>query len=269
MNYDLYVCVAHGAESECCVQVCTISPQYSSACASTLSHTSFRSIIEPRLPRCSFGIVPTVGLAPLGRDTLDVLGPLTRTVPDAALALNVMAGVGSPNFTGKNVPASGYGGLIGTPAASLAGKSIGLYGPGWRSEGIIVPEVAALYAQATDELVALGATVVEDPFAGTGFADVGASDAYGFGFAGAAYDFQNYLKGLDIASFAEFVEIVGASPATPEGPLSFILDDVPLGADGAPDAQRGAPPPALLLLPPLLPPPPLPLRCCSFFARPG
>ena len=179
--------------------------------------------------------MPTLGLAPLGRDTLDTLGPITKTVEDAAVALDVISGFGTPSFTGQ-APDGGFAALLGN--VTLEGARTGLLGPGWRPGGTLEPEIATLYSAALDEMVALGAELVGDPFAGTDFATV--LDPYGgfVGFAGAAYDFQNYLKGLDVASLNEFVKIVGANPATPDGPLSFILDEVPKGTDGMPDANQ-------------------------------
>ena len=128
-----------------------------------------------------------------------------------------------------------YSALIGVE--TLEGKRIGLFGPSWRTNTTLSATVKTLYATAVEELQALGATVVPDPFSGTNISAV--SDAYGSeGFAGAAYDFQNYLKGLGVKSFEQFVRIVGANPATPAGPLGFVLDAVPLKADGTPDANQ-------------------------------
>jgi hypothetical protein len=53
----------------------------------------------------------------------------------------------------------------------LAGKRLGIYGPGWRDQPLS-EETAALYARAKSELEAAGALLVEDPFAGTEFASL-------------------------------------------------------------------------------------------------
>ena len=177
--------------------------------------------------------MPTEGLAPLGRNSLDVLGPITKTVRDAAIAYDVISGYGTPAFAGR-ASQGGYTALLGKQ--TLDGARIGLFGPGWQTTSLSAA-VEQLYATAVGELVALGATIVKEPFAGSPF--VNSSLAYSEGFTAAAYDFQNYLQaGLGIASFGEFVDIVGRNPATPDGPLDFILDDVPLGPDGQPDADQ-------------------------------
>ena len=169
-------------------------------------------------------MVPTQGLSPLSRDALDVLGPITKTVADAALAYDVIA----PGPTA-------YSSLLGQ--VTLEGKRVGLLGPSWRTNTTLSATIESLYASAVEELVALGATVVDDPFAGTNISAV--SESYsGEGFAGAAYDFQNYLKGLGISSYHQFVNIVGEDPATPGGPLGFVLDAVPLRPDGTAETDQ-------------------------------
>ena len=52
------------------------------------------------------------GLAPLSRNGLDVLGPITRTVRDAAIAYDVLSRFGTPEFKGR-APAGGYTSLLG------------------------------------------------------------------------------------------------------------------------------------------------------------
>jgi amidase len=104
----------------------------------------------------------TGSLTPLAGANRDVLGPIVKTVKDAALALDVMTGYGTPVFIGK-APAGGYSGLFGK--LTLEGKKIGLYGTGWENLPLTLP-VAKLYATAIEELKGLGATVVKDTFKG-------------------------------------------------------------------------------------------------------
>ena len=127
---------------------------------------------------------------------------------------------------------------FGEPLQPHIGRSASEAVPaGWRN-GTLDPEVELLYQEALDDISSLGATIVPDPFAGTGFANLSDLNAYDLGFTGAANDFQNYLQNsFDIASFDAFVDIVGANPVTPDGPLSFIIEDVPKGPDGKPDAN--------------------------------
>ncbi|GAB3061790.1 amidase family protein [Intrasporangium mesophilum] len=122
----------------------------------------------------TFGLVPTTGNFPLAGAWRDVIGPLAQSPEDAALMLDVMAGptTDDPKTAGAIVPDGGYTSQLSTHA--LEGKRIGLFGPGWRSgsTGQLSPETARLYADAVAKLEAQGATVVEDPFAGSGFAEL-------------------------------------------------------------------------------------------------
>ncbi|MGW0632966.1 amidase [Streptomyces sp. NPDC002758] len=154
----------------------------------------------------TFGLVPTVGNFPLAGLTRDVLGPLAQTPQDAALMLDVMAGPSpdDPKTAGAIVPAGGYTSQLSTHA--LEGKRIGLYGPGWRSgpTGELSPETAALYADAVEKLKAQGATVVTDPFAGSGFADL--RTAGGATNGGNNYAIEQYLERLGPSAAVHSVE---------------------------------------------------------------
>jgi Asp-tRNA(Asn)/Glu-tRNA(Gln) amidotransferase A subunit family amidase len=149
--------------------------------------------------KTTFGLVPTVGNMPLAGSTRDVLGPIVKNPEDAAIMLNVMAGYtpADPKTAVDigELPKDGY--QEDMSAHALKGKRIGLYGPGWRSgaNGVLSPETQALYDKAVQQLEAEGATVVEDPFAGSGFADVTTAGGSG-GTEDRTYQFNQYLKGL-------------------------------------------------------------------------
>src|SRR6476620_10230965 len=118
----------------------------------------------------SFALVPNAGVMPLASQR-DVVGPIGRCVRDAALALDVLAGftMEDPKTVAGvgNIPAGGYTSLL--SATALAGTRLGLYGPGWRDQGL-TPETSALYARAQGEISARGVTLVPDPFRGSGVA---------------------------------------------------------------------------------------------------
>jgi Asp-tRNA(Asn)/Glu-tRNA(Gln) amidotransferase A subunit family amidase len=118
----------------------------------------------------TFALVPNSGVAPLAGSTRDVVGPHARTVIDAALLLDVLAGYSpeDPKTVAAidKIPEGGYSSKLSKDA--LKGARLGLYGPGWRSNNPLSDECGALYARAVDELKSLGAVVVEDPFAGQG-----------------------------------------------------------------------------------------------------
>lgn len=119
----------------------------------------------------SFGLVSLEGVVPMS-GSVDVVGPMARSVRDAALILDVIAGpVEEDSRTlaaAGHLPDGGY--LSGLSEDALSGKRFGLVGEGWRTSFLpLAPETAALYRQAIEVLEAQGAEVVTDPFLDTGF----------------------------------------------------------------------------------------------------
>lgn len=180
----------------------------------------------------TIGLVPNAGVVPLSSNR-DVVGPIARTVTDAALCLNVLAGYSAEDpktlaSVGK-IPPQGY--AAGLSADGLKGKRIGLYGPGWRNQPLSA-ETTALYDRAQSELTAAGAVLVEDPFAGTDFATLRqpTSPTPNFdarGLESVAYDLGCYLRRLGpdaaLKTYAEFAEATAAeNPFGPKGVLSFL-----------------------------------------------
>lgn len=169
----------------------------------------------------TFGLVPLEGVLPIDATFRDVVGPLAKTVTDAAITLDVLAGSfpEDPATIGvdANIPSGGY--TAGLSTTALEGKKFGLVGPGWRG-GLpssiqflpLAPETDAFYQAAIADLEAQGASVVTDPFAGTGFAELYARRPSAFGFT-FDVDIKNYLEGLgDGANFnsvAEYEAITG------------------------------------------------------------
>ncbi|WP_437675054.1 amidase [Sorangium sp. So ce131] len=188
----------------------------------------------------TFALVPTAGTVPLASSTRDVIGPIARTVRDAALVMDVLAGPSPEDpktaAAGGHLPTGGYTARLSETA--LSGMRIGLYGPGWRLDALS-PETEALYAQAVEELEIEGATVVDDPFAGSGFAELALPGApYDMrGTESVAYDFQRYLKGVTfggvtVGSIDGLAAITGVSPFQQDGgPLSWYVDELPVLAD--------------------------------------
>lgn len=145
----------------------------------------------------TFGLVPNAGVAPLSGSTRDVVGPLAKNVYDAAITLDVIAGT-SPedpktNSSNEHIPDGGYTSLLSETA--IEGKRIGVYGPGWRTQPLS-PETQSLYDEALDVLVDQGATLVDDPFAESGFhrlANIGGAGIDMRGFESVVFDFEQYL----------------------------------------------------------------------------
>jgi Asp-tRNA(Asn)/Glu-tRNA(Gln) amidotransferase A subunit family amidase len=180
----------------------------------------------------TFALVPNAGVMPLSSNR-DVVGPIARCVRDAALCLDVLAGYTSEDpktIAGVgHRPKGGYTARLSPDA--LRGKRLGLYGPGWRDQPLS-EEASRLYDVAKEELTAAGAILVEDPFAGSGFADLRVPtpplanfDARGL--ESVPYDLQKYLErmGPDVAlkSFAAFAEATAREDAFgPKGVLGFM-----------------------------------------------
>jgi amidase len=177
-------------------------------------------------------LVPNAGVLPLS-SLRDVVGPIARTVRDAALTLDVLAGFTMEDpktvaSVGKR-PAGGYTAKLG--AGALHGKRIGTYGQGWRNLPLS-KEASELYARALGELEARGATLVDDPFKGSGFADLRKPSVEGAefdarGLESLPYDLTQYLKRLGpkaaLKTFAEFGEATKAEGAfAPGGVLQFM-----------------------------------------------
>ncbi|MBM7569993.1 amidase family protein [Aquibacillus albus] len=172
----------------------------------------------------SFGLVPTIGVTPLSASTRDVLGPHARTVEDAALMLDSIAGYWETDVNTEaaigNVPEDGYTAFL--DEESLEGKRLGLYGLSWNTEELS-EETQELYARAIEELESQGAEVVTDPFAGSGFIEY-ADNAPSSGRESFFYDLEKYLENLDPSddtlSIESVFEKAGEVPWVEGGPLS-------------------------------------------------
>lgn len=188
----------------------------------------------------TFGLVSNAGVMPLGASTLDVMGPIARTVRDAAIALDVLAGYSSNDqktVAGVGTkPAGGYAAQL--DRHLLAGKRLGLYGPGWRKVSgswrgqPLAPGVADAYERMQVLLKAWGVELVADPFARNGFADLAritpGGDEYDIrGMESLPYDLGVWLASLGpkaaIKNFAEFCQATKAEdPFAPSGVLNYL-----------------------------------------------
>jgi len=155
----------------------------------------------------TYGLVPNEGVVPLGGSYVDVTGPLAKTVMDAALALDVLAGPTHEDLATfaavEHLSDSGY--VAGLRRGALEGKRFGLVGPGWRERFLpLAPETEAAYREAIATVESLGAVTVEDPFAGSGFVELwDARDGASTG----AHDMYLYLQQL--GEGASFTSIEG------------------------------------------------------------
>lgn len=152
----------------------------------------------------TFGLVPNTGVTPLGGSTTDVIGPMARTVTDAATMLDVMAGytIFDPKTISSvgHVPEGGYTSLLSDTA--LEGARIGLFGPGFE-EIELSEETAALWEAAIAELEAEGATTIADAFAGSDLQALGANPG---GMESMTYDFDQYIRRMGPDAIAHNIE---------------------------------------------------------------
>ncbi|HVT70395.1 MAG TPA: amidase [Trebonia sp.] len=105
------------------------------------------------------GLVPYTGAFPI-EYTIDHLGPITRTVRDAALMLGVLAGPDGldPRQRAAAVPAGGY---LENLDAGVAGLRIGVLREGFAIPGASQPGVDETVRAAVARLAAAGAAVTE------------------------------------------------------------------------------------------------------------
>jgi Asp-tRNA(Asn)/Glu-tRNA(Gln) amidotransferase A subunit family amidase len=146
----------------------------------------------------TFGLVPLHGVVPIDATYRDVVGPLARTVQDAAITMDVIAGPSNKDLASyagaDHLPEGGF--VAALDPNSLRGKRFGLVGAGWRRGNLpLVPETEAEYRKAIEALRARGAEVVEDPFLNTGWVEAYNSNRGGGGTAG-AHDMMVYLQNL-------------------------------------------------------------------------
>jgi amidase len=102
------------------------------------------------------GLVPYTGAFPI-EFTIDHLGPITRTVGDAALMLGVMAGYdGFDARQATGVPSVDYVAAVGTGAGGLR---VGVVGEGFGLPGLSDPRVDDTVREATETLRSAGLKV--------------------------------------------------------------------------------------------------------------
>jgi amidase len=188
----------------------------------------------------TFGLVPTTGNMPLAASTRDIVGPHAKTVYDAAVTLDAIAGFepDEPRTAVAigNIPAGGYTSLLSTTA--LAGKRIGLFGSGWTSR-TMDDQTRQLYDAAVSVLADQGALLVEDPFGDSGFDAIFPDTSFDFrGFESLVHDFEKYLEPLLPESADNAIEalqsLTGVDVFRGDGPLAFFVQNPQLLED--PDA---------------------------------
>ncbi|SFJ89806.1 amidase [Thermoflavimicrobium dichotomicum] len=105
----------------------------------------------------TFGLVPYTGAFPI-EQTLDHLGPIARTVADAALLLNVIAGSDGLDPRQSNLPKKDYLKAVGR---EIKGMRIGIVKEGFTWGEVSEPDVNELVRASAERFTELGAKVEE------------------------------------------------------------------------------------------------------------
>lgn len=179
----------------------------------------------------TFGLVPNTGTFPLAASTLDVIGPHAKTVQDAAMMLDVIAGyaIADP----KTVAAIGHSRHSESYSShfsikGLQGQRIGLYGSGWSGQSLST-ETDLLYSNAVSDINKLGAITVTDPFAESDFGKLSPAHEWRqnfYGLESLAFDIDNYLRATNfqqnIHSLKHLIDVTGENPFDETGLLGII-----------------------------------------------
>lgn len=185
--------------------------------------------------KTTFGLVPTTGGVPLTGSTRDVFGPNAKTVRDAAMMLDAIAGQhpSDPNTHGSSVaagtiPVGGY--TAGLSTTALEGKRFGLFSPAFKnSQGNplqLSADIQARYSTAVGVLTGQGATVVSDVFSdpnlSSPFNSIGATFS-GYGGVNLPHEINEFFKTLDPSrsptSVAQYIAQSGDNLLRESGPL--------------------------------------------------
>jgi Asp-tRNA(Asn)/Glu-tRNA(Gln) amidotransferase A subunit family amidase len=147
--------------------------------------------------RPTYGLVPSEGVFPLLGTFRDVAGPITKTVYDAAVALDVMAGPTLEDLSTYasvgRMPEGGYTSELTTDA--LDGAKLGFFDGAFDGDfDELMPETEALYLDAVETMEGLGAEFTKNVFSAAGWAELandnpGNNNTYDF-------DVYNYLQQL-------------------------------------------------------------------------
>ncbi len=185
--------------------------------------------------RSTQGLTSRDGIVPLSA-TRDVGGPITRTVQDAAMVLDVIAGSDPADAVTVEADARRAESYVDDARTRLDGVGIGVVGQLAYTE-TADPEVLQRFREAVDQLRDLGATVLAD-FEIPDFDDL----QRGLGCGRFRYDIEQYLATVPdppVRTLAE-IEKTGAVHITVMPRVRRILATDTLDPDENPGCQQAA-----------------------------
>ncbi|ACO46015.1 amidase family protein [Deinococcus deserti] len=185
-------------------------------CAAAIGTETSGSIVSPAHQSGVIGLKPTVGLVPRTgiipiSHSQDTAGPITRSVRDAALLLNVMAGPDAQDPASRNLPVPD----LSLTEGALKGASIGVI----RDETGVSPADQQAQSAAEEAMIRAGATLVPVDFPSR--AEMQASgwmlDVLVYEFK---HDLNAYLAGVTNGP-RSLSEVIEANDADPERCLRY------------------------------------------------
>ena len=189
------------------------------------------------------GLTSIAGIAPLDW-LMDDTGPIARTVTDAAIALEAMAGEDAEDFRTKGSAASAQAGpytkylskdalkgkRFGVAAFAVAQSTAQTAAPGRQTS--LQPETRAMFMKAVEELRAAGATVVfDDAILPAAFQQaIAAINSRPYRLDGTEAFLKNYGP-AEYRSTAEYAKVIGS-------PLPGTLTGMPRANDTQPPVAQ-------------------------------
>jgi Asp-tRNA(Asn)/Glu-tRNA(Gln) amidotransferase A subunit family amidase len=179
--------------------------------------------------RSTMGLTSRSGVSPLNL-LADIAGPITRTVADAAAVFQVVAGEDPDDAVtarsrGREIP--NY--LAALKTDGLKGARLGILRAAYERNSAD-PEILAVFGDAQKELIAAGATIVDQVTIERVARPQGAGSCGGF-----KYDINRYLAGLgDLVPVHSLDEIVRSNQFHPS--IQTRLQGALTGSENGPDS---------------------------------
>ena len=217
--------------------------------AATIGSETAGSIVSPASYAGVVGVKPTMGLVPRTgviplADSWDTTGPMTRSVVDSALIMDVIAGADPDDAVTNGVAAkqaAGQGFSASLTRQDLKGVRIG-YDP--TGPGLVSVTAGPVFTQALADLTALGATVVQVP--GLRLAEITSLSELGAIFNQFKAGLNQYLAteagpGLPVKTLSDVIAYNNAHPDKVKYGQDFLIASDATPGVGALGTAQAAP----------------------------